>query len=266
MLTRAETEAIVLQAEGYPQHDEVTRAKLRAIAARKHELEAAAFREFAAVDQAAYTERISASLASAVAALGTAREAEGEAERKAGEALRAERRAQDRARDHVGYARKQEQTWQRVKGRGTPQKQADALRDAQAAALVAQGEQAAAEGKAAARDLGDRELEAARARVATAELALQAAQELASHPGRALYSPETCAENVPHMLRIWDSLQPLEQQLVRNTVSMFAMLTGVYDDIKAKGGAERETELEGGTPGRAPGLNLGSAVAGMAGR
>jgi hypothetical protein len=266
MLTRAEAEAIALQAEGYPQHDEATRAKLRAIAERKHQREAEDFREFAAVDQAAYTARISGSLDSAAAGLETAREAEGEAERKAAEALRAERRAQDRAREHAEHARKQEQAWERVKGRGTPQKQTDALRDAQNAAQVAQGEQAAAEGKAAARAQADRELQSARARVAEAEIALEAAQELAGHPGRALFSPETCAENVPHLLRVWDTLQPMEQQLVRNTITMFAMLTGVYDDAKARGGAEREAELEGSGPSQVPGLNLGAAMHGLAGR
>jgi hypothetical protein len=117
---------------------------------------------------------------------------------------------------------------------------------------VLAGEQAPAEGKAAARALADRELEAARARITNAEDALRATQELADHPGRALYSPETCAENVVQMVRIWDTLQPMEQQLVRNTISMYAMLTGLYDDIKAKGGAEREAELEGQRPRGVP--------------
>lgn len=127
---------------------------------------------------------------------------------------------------------------------------------------MAQGEQAAAEGKAAARALADRELEAARARVIEAEDTLRAAQELAASPGRALYSPETCAENVVHMVRIWDTLQPMEQQLVRNAISMYAMLTGLYDDIKAKGAAEREDELDGRHQPGVPAFGMGPGVAG----
>jgi hypothetical protein len=178
---------------------------------------------------------------------------------------RAHAPAQDRDREHAEYARRLQEGWKRIQGRGTPGEQKDALKDAEAAARVAQGEQAPAKGAAAARTLADRELEAARARVAGAESALRAAQALADSPGRALYSPETCAENVTHMLRIWDTLQPMEQQLVRNAISMLAMLTGLYGDIKAKGGAEREAELEGQRPQPAAAF-AGSAVAGMAGR
>jgi hypothetical protein len=52
MLTRAEADAIAIHAAGYPQHDGAARAKLRAVAARKHEREAEDFRAFAAIDQA----------------------------------------------------------------------------------------------------------------------------------------------------------------------------------------------------------------------
>lgn len=255
MLTRDEAEAIALQAAEYPRHDETARTELAGVAARKHQREAEDFRAFAAVDQAAYTDRIAASATRAAVDLQAARDGEREAERKAGEALEAERGAQDRAREHAGHARKVAEAWKQVQGRGTPREQTEALLAAQAAAQVAQGEQAAAEGKAAARALADQDLETARARTAAAEAALQATQELADCPGRALYSPETCSQNVPHLLRIWDQLQPMEQQLVRQAISAFAMLTGLYDDIKAKGGAEREAELEGraalpGTIGR----------------
>jgi hypothetical protein len=68
------------------------------------------------------------------------------------------------------------------------------------------------------------------------------------------------------MVRIWDTPQPIEQQLVRNTISMYAMLTGLYDDIKAKGGAERDAELEGQYPQGVPALGPGPGVAGLAGR
>lgn len=266
MLTRAEAEAAAIQAAGYPQHDGAARAELRAVAARKHEREAEDFRAFAAIDQAEYIERIRDSVTGAASALEATRDAEREAERKAGEAVRAERRAEDRAREHAAHARKARQAWERVEGRGAPQKQTEALLAHQGAGQVLAGEQAAAEGKAAARALADRELEAARARVTDAEDALRATQELADHPGRALYSAETCAENVVHMVRIWDTLQPMEQQLVRNTISMYAMLTGLYDDIKAKGGAEREAELEGQYPQGVPALGPGPGVAGLAGR
>jgi hypothetical protein len=252
MLTRSEAEAVALQAAEYPQHDEAGRAKLGTIAAGHHRREAEDFRAFAAVDQAAYAERIAASVVRAAADLEAARGAETEAERKAAEALQAERARQDRVREHAEYARQMQEAWRHVQGRGGPQAQADALRGAQNAAQVAQGEQAALEGKAAARALADRELEAARARTGEAEDALRATRELAGHPGRALYSPQTCAENVPHLLRIWDTLQPMEQQLVRQAISTFAMLTGLYDDIKAKGAAEREAENEGQGPAPAP--------------
>jgi hypothetical protein len=152
------------------------------------------------------------------------------------------------------------------RGGGTPEKQTGALRDAEAATQVAQGEQAAAEGAATARALADRDLEAARARVTIAEDALRAAQELADSPGRALYSLQTCAENVVHLVRTWDTLQPMEQQLVRNAISMLAMLTGLYDDIKSKGGAEREAELEGQAQQRGPGFDLGPAMGGAVAR
>jgi hypothetical protein len=68
------------------------------------------------------------------------------------------------------------------------------------------------------------------------------------------------------MLRIWDTLQPLERQLVKQAITTFAMLTGLYDEIKAKGGAERETELESGRPPRMPALALGPGMSGVAGR
>jgi hypothetical protein len=265
MLTRDEAEAVALQAAEYPQHDEGARAKLSIIAARHHQREAEDFREFAAVDQAAYADRIAASVTRSAADLQAARDAELEAERKAGEALEAERAAQDRVREHAEDARKDHEAWKRVQGRGTNREQRDALLASQAAAQVAQGEQAAAEGAAAARALADRELEAARARTGAAETALRVTQELAAHPGRALYSPETCSQNVPHLLRIWDTLQPMEQQLVRQAISAFAMLTGLYDDIKAKGGAEREAELEGRRPEPSP-LRVPVTMPGTTGR
>ena len=265
MLTRDEAEAIALQAADYPQHDQAARAKLTGAAGRKHQREAEDFRAFAAVDQAAYTDRIAASVTRAAEDLQAARDAEGEAEHKAGEALTAERAAQDRAREHAEEGRKVHEAWKRVQGRGTPREQRDALLASQAAAQVAQGEQAAAEGKAAARALADRELEAARARTGTAETALRVTRELADCPGRALYSPETCSQNVPHLLRIWDTLQPMEQQLVRQAISAFAMLTGLYDDIKAKGGAERQAELEGRGPAPSP-LRVPLTMPGTTGR
>jgi hypothetical protein len=130
---------------------------------------------------------------------------------------------------------------------------------------VARGEQASLEGKTAARIQADSELAGARVRVTECEAALREARDLADHPGRPLYSPETCAENVAHMLRIWDQLQPLEQQFVRNTITMFAMITGVADDLMAKGAAEREAELEGQRPG--PGaFTMPVAMPGTAGR
>lgn len=265
MLTRAEAEAIALQAAEYPQHDQAARAELAAAAARKHEREAEDFRAFAAVDQAAYAERIAVSVTRAEGDLQAARDAEAEAGRKAGEALGAERAAQDRAREHAEHARKVQEAWKQVQGRGTPREQTEALLASQAAAQVAQGEQAAAEGTAAARALADRELEAARARTGTAEAALRVTQDLAAHPGRALYSPETCSQNVPHLLRIWDTLQPMEQELVRQAISTFAMLIGLYDSIKAKGGAEREAELEGQGPQSSP-LRVPVTMPGTVGR
>jgi hypothetical protein len=265
MLSRAEAEAVVIQATGYPVHDAAGAAQLRAVAARKHEREAEDFRVFAAVDQAAYVERIAGNVTRAAADLEAAEQAVAEAEGKAAGALRAERRAADRAREHAVHARKTQQAWERVKGRGTPERQTGALREAEAAAQVAQGEQAAFEGAATARALADRELEAARAAVTEAEDALRAARDLADCPGRALYSPQTCAENVVHLVRIWDTLQPMEQQLARNAIQMLAMLTGLYDDIKSKGAAEREAELEGRTPQTGAAF-LGSAALGAVGR
>jgi hypothetical protein len=72
-------------------------------------------------------------------------------------------------------------------------------------------------------------------------------------------------ENVPHMLRIWDELQPMEQQFVKQAIGAFAMLTGLYDEIKAKGAAEREAELEGQQPEHGA-FTLPGAAAGVAGR
>jgi hypothetical protein len=265
MLTRAELETIALQAAGTAPHGEAARAELRAIAVRKREREAEDFRAMAAVDQAAYTGRIAASVARATADLEAARDAVTAAEDKTSEALRAERAAQDRAREHAEHARLQQEAWKRIQGRGTPAEQTKALLESQAAAQVAKGEQAAGEGKTAARELADGELEAARVRVTAAEDALRAARELAGHPGRGLYSPETCAENVTHMLRIFDTLQPIEQQMVRQAVTTFAMLTGVYDTIKLKGAAEREAELEAKRP--LPGaFTLPGGVSGLGGR
>jgi len=265
MLTRQEAEAVAVQAAEYPRHDEPAKAKLRAAAERKHAREAEDFAVFAAVDQAAYAERIAASVARAGADLEAARVAEAEAELRAAGALRDERAAQDRAREHSEAARQVREAWRRIQGRGTPAEQRRALLDTQAADQVAAGEQAAAEGKAAARAQADGELEAARTRAGEAETALRVTRELAGHPGRALYSPETLAQNVPHALRIWDQLQPLEQQFVKQAITTFAMLTGLYDEIKAKGGAEREAELEGQRPG--PGaFTFPGAVPGVAGR
>jgi hypothetical protein len=265
MLTRAEAEAIALQAAEYPQHDEAAKARLREFAARKHAREAEDFAGFAGVDQAAYAKRIAASMTRAAADLEAAERALAEAESKAAEALRAERAQQDRVREHDEYARQMQEAWKRVQGRKGPREQADALRDAQNAAQVAQGERAAAEGKTAARAEADRELAAARARVTEFEAALRATRELAASPGRTLYSPETCSQNVPHMLRIWDTLQPLEQQFTKQAITTLAMLTGLYDEIKAKGAAEREAELEGQRPG--PGaLTLPGMPSGVAGR
>jgi hypothetical protein len=145
----------------------------------------------------------------------------GEAELKAAGALRDERAAQDRAREHVEAARQVREAWRQIRGRGTPAKERRALLESQAADQVAADEQATAEGKAAARAQADRELEAARSRV---------------------------AENVTHMLRIWDTLQPLERQFVKQALTALAMLTGLYDEIKAKGAAERDAEIEGRRP------------------
>lgn len=265
MLTRQEAETIALQAAEFPQHDEAAKAELRAAAERKHAREAEDFAVFAAVDQAAYAERIAASVTRAAADLEAARTAEAEAELKAAGALRDERAAQDRAREHAEAARQVREAWRRIQGRGTPAEQRTALLESQAADQVAAGEQAAAEGKAAARAQADGELEAARARAGEAEGALRVTRELADHPGRALYSPETCGQNIAHMLRIWDTLQPLEQQFVKQALTAFAMLTGLYDEIKAKGAAEREAELEGQHP--QPGaFTFPGAVPGVAGR
>jgi hypothetical protein len=68
------------------------------------------------------------------------------------------------------------------------------------------------------------------------------------------------------MIRIWDGLQPMEQQLVRNTISMLAMLTGLYDDLKAKGAAELEAELDGQRQLSIPALEMGPGLTGVAWR
>jgi hypothetical protein len=68
-----------------------------------------------------------------------------------------------------------------------------------------------------------------------------------------------------HLVRIWDSLQPLEQQFVKQAIMTFAMFTGLYDEIKAKGGAEREAEVEGQRP-RPGAFTLPGMAAGVAGR
>lgn len=57
----------------------------------------------------------------------------------------------------------------------------------------------------------------------------------------------------------------MEQQLVRQAITTFAMLTGLYDDIKAKGGAEREAELEGQGPQPSP-LRVPVTLPGTTGR
>ena len=189
MLTREEAEALVVQFATYPEHDQEGKARLRAAAGRKHQREAEDFAEFAAVDQAAYAERIAASVTRVTADLETARDAVAEAEDKAAGALRAERAAQDRAREHAEHARRQQEEWKRVQRRGTPREQTEALIASQAAAQVAQGEQAAAEGATAARELAGRELEAARGRVCEIEEAVRAAREAAASPGRAFSQP-----------------------------------------------------------------------------
>ena len=93
---------------------------------------------------------------------------------------------------------------------------------------MAAGEQAAAEGKAAARAQAGRELDEAPAALTAAEAALRDAEALKASPGRALHSPETLSENVAHALRIWDSLTPLERRFVRQAITSFAMITGLY--------------------------------------
>jgi hypothetical protein len=265
MLTRAEIETIALQASEFPQHNEAAKAKLQAIAGRKHEREAADFAEFKAVDQAAYATRVLAAVVRATGDLEAARDAVTEAEGNAAAALQAERVQQDRVRDTDEHARLVRDAWKQVQGRGTPREQTDALVASQAADQVARGEQAALEGKTASRVLADSDLETARARVTELEAALRTTKDLADHPGRPLYSPETCAENVAHMLRIWDQLQPLEQQFVRNTITMFAVISGVADDLKAKGAAEREAELEGQRPEHGA-FTMPVAMPGTAGR
>jgi hypothetical protein len=150
-LTRAQAEEIAIQAAEYPRHDDEALTELRAAADRKHRREAEDFAAFAAVDQAAYSARIEAGVAQAAADLEAARDAAAEAEGNATAALRAERQAEDRAREHADHARSVHQAWKRAQGRGKPQEQTEALLASQAAATVAQGEQAAAEGKAAAR-------------------------------------------------------------------------------------------------------------------
>ena len=215
MLTRDELEMMAVQAASAPPHDDAARAELRVLAERKREREAEDFRAMAGVGQAAYAGRKAASVTRAVGDLEAAQAALAGAEDKAAAAIEAERAAQDRVREHDEFARQAQEAWKRVQGRAGPREQAEALRDAQNAAQVAQGEQATAEGKAAARELADRDLDTARSRVTAAEDALRATRELASHGGRALYSPETLRENVMHALRIWDTLQPIEQQIVR---------------------------------------------------
>jgi hypothetical protein len=265
MLPRDQVEAIVLQAADYPQHDEPAMAEHRAAAARKWEQEARDFLKFAAIDQAAFGARIGAAVTRDVTALEAARDELAAKEDKAAGALAAERAAQDRAREHAEHARQVHVEWKRVQGRGAPREQTDALIASQAAAAVAQGEQAAAEGAAAARVLADRELEAARSRVAELEDKLRSGREWAANPGRAPYSPQTCMQNVPHLLRVWESLTPLEQQFVRNAVTTFAVVSGLFDQIKEQGAAEREAELVGKRPQHGA-FALPVAVPGTAGR
>jgi hypothetical protein len=265
MATRTELETIAAQASAAAPHTPEAKAELRALAERQQQREAEDFEAFAAVDRAAHKERVAAAVGRAEGDLEATRDAEAEAEDKVAGAIQAERAAQDRHREHAEYARKQQEAWKRVQGRSGPREQADALRDAQNAELVAQGEQAAAEGKTAARELAERDLEAARARTAALEETLRVTRDVASYRGRPLYSAETCTHNLMHMLRIWDSLQLLEQQMVRQGILNLAMLTGVADDLKMKGAAEREAELEGKRP--QPGaFTLPGLSAGIGGR
>jgi len=265
MTGRADLEAVALQVSATAPHTPAARAQLQALAGRKQQREAEDFEAFAAVDRAAHKERFTAAVTRAEGDLEAARSVETEEEDKAAQAIQAERTAQDRHRQAAEHARQQQEAWKRVQNRATPEKQTEALLAAQAAAQVAQGEQAAAEGKTAARELAERDLEAARARAAVAEETLRLVQDRASHPGRPLYSAETCTHNVMHLLRNWDALQPLERQLVKQVISNLAMMTGVYDDIKLKGAAEREAELEGKRP--QPGaFTLPGLSAGLGGR
>jgi len=100
--------------------------------------------------------------------------------------------------------------------------------------------------------------------VTAAETVLQATREPAASPGRALYSPETCAENVVHLLRIW--VAAAAPAAVRpHAVTMFAVLTGVANELKAKGAAERQAELEGHRP-QAGAFTVPEAMPATAGR
>ena len=100
-------------------------------------------------------------------------------------------------------------------------------------------------------------------RVTAAETTLHTTRELAASPGRALYSPETCAENVVHLLRI--GVVAAARAAVRpHAVMMFAVLTGVADELKAKGAAERHAELEGHRP-QAGAFTVPVAMPGTAG-
>ena len=57
----------------------------------------------------------------------------------------------------------------------------------------------------------------------------------------------------------------MEQQFVKQAITAFAMLTGLYDEIKAKGGAERAAELEGRGPQPSP-LRVPVTMPGTVGR
>lgn len=244
MLTQSDAEALAIAASGYRPADEPTKERLTAAGARKRARDAESFDEFRAIDQAVYVGRVRAEVTTAETAVSGARTVLAAAEKRAADALKAERDAQDHMRAFTAHVRATELEYRRVHGKGSPDEQTSALIRMRAATDIAAGEQAKADGAAAERAQADKAVNEARSALVEAEDALTLVRELADHPGRSLYSFETCSANAFHLVRFWDQLNPLEQTFVKQALDAMCVMTGLKDEIRDAAIGETEERLK----------------------
>lgn len=117
----------------------------------------------------------------------------------------------------------------------------DALVKMNAAASVLEGDQGALQGAAAVRVQAENDLAAARARLASLEAGLQAAQHALDNPGRPGRSPVTLTMDLARQILAGD-LDPAEQAFVRSLGEALAGFSGASEDIASRAVANAERE------------------------